>query len=207
MVFMARATLLPLVISVGLCGCGSTTRHPNAPAVKATSAVDVDPAGSTHTNRNALRAYLRVWQASWGRLGTDLRRGGDDVPGFSSTPDASWDRARRYYGAAAAAYRRDERRLAALSPPAIIRRGHDAYLDAVRRQAARFQSLSDAFGGTDPQATEQALETLENSQMSFDLDGVQWERAVIAACKASGVEVPEIVRREYISNGHRTAAR
>jgi hypothetical protein len=204
---VARTTLLLLAVSVGLCGCGSKTHQPNAPAVKAISAVDIDPAGSTHTNRSALRAYLRVWQASWERLGSDLGRGGDDVPGFSATPDASWDRARRYYGAAATAYRRDERRLAALSPPAIMRRADDAYLGAVRRQAARFQSLSDAFGGTDPQAMEQALEALEGSQLSFDLDGAQWERAVIAACKARGVEVPEIVRREYISNGHRTAAR
>jgi hypothetical protein len=88
-----------------------------------------------------------------------------------------------------------------------MRRAHDAYLAAVRRQAARFQSLSDAFGGTDPQAMEQTLEALEASQMRFDLDGARWERAVIAACKANGVEVPEMIRREYISNGHRTAAR
>jgi hypothetical protein len=39
-----------------------------------------------------------------------------------------------------------------------------------------------------------------------DLDGAAWEEAVIRACKASGVEVPEFVRLGFISNGHRTAA-
>jgi hypothetical protein len=65
-----------------------------------------------------------------------------------------------------------------LAPRPIMRRAHAAYLAAVRRQATRFQVLSDAFGGTDPQAMEQALEALEGSQLKFDLDGAQWERAV-----------------------------
>jgi hypothetical protein len=44
---------------------------------------------------------------------------------------------------------------------------------------------------------------LQASQMKFDLDGATWEGAVIAACKVSGVEIPEIVRLEPISNGRR----
>jgi hypothetical protein len=48
------------------------------------------------------------------------------------------------------------------------------------------------------------LEALEGSQMEFDFDGARWERAVIAACQASSVEIPEIVREELVSNGHRT---
>jgi hypothetical protein len=87
-----------------------------------------------------------------------------------------------------------------------MRRAHDAYLAAVRRQAARFQTLADAFGGSDPQAMERALEALQLSQMKFDLDGAGWEKAVITACRASGVEVPQIVRLRPISNGQRTKA-
>ena len=45
---------------------------------------------------------------------------------------------------------------------------------------------------------------LQTSQMTFDLDGAAWERAAITACKASGAEVPEIVRLQLISNGQRT---
>jgi hypothetical protein len=67
---------------------------------------------------------------------------------------------------------------------------------AVRRQAARFQKHPDAFAGTDPGTMERALQALQRSQMEFDQDGAQWERAVIAACKASGVKVPKIVRHE-----------
>jgi len=74
---------------------------------------------------------------------------------------------------------------------------------AVRRQAKRFQRLADAFDGTEPTTMERRLETLERSQMQFDMDGVRWERAVIAACRASGVHIPKILRRECISNGHR----
>jgi hypothetical protein len=95
----------------------------------------------------------------------------------------------------------------ALAPPTAMRKGHDAYLAAIRRQAARFQALADAFGGSDPQAMERALEALQWSQMKFDPDGARWEQAVITACKASGVEVPEIVRLELISNHQRTKAR
>jgi hypothetical protein len=82
-----------------------------------------------------------------------------------------------------------------------MREAHGAYLVAVRRQAA--QALADAFGGSDPQAMEHALEALEASQMEFDVDGARWEKAVIAACKASGVEGPQIVRLQLISNGQR----
>lgn len=46
--------------------------------------------------------------------------------------------------------------------------------------------------------------TLGSSNLEADQDGAKWERAVIAACKASGVGVPKIVRRKYISNGQRT---
>ena len=42
--------------------------------------------------------------------------------------------------------------------------------------------------------------------MEFDLDGAQWEEAVITECKASGMVVPEIVRLQLVTNGHRTAA-
>lgn len=54
---------------------------------------------------------------------------------------------------------------------------------------------------------ERALEALQTSQMKFDLDGAQWEQAVITACNASGTQVPESVRLELISNGQRTNAR
>ena len=86
-----------------------------------------------------------------------------------------------------------------------MRAAHARYVAAVDRQERSFQALADAFGGTDPQAMEAAFEALEASQMTFDLDGARWERAVIAACKARGVRVPEIVRRELISNGRRTS--
>jgi hypothetical protein len=86
-----------------------------------------------------------------------------------------------------------------------MRNAHAAYLTAVRRQAARFQALVDAFGGTDPYAMERALEALEASQMKFDLDGARWEESVITACKASGMVVPKIVRLQLVSNGNRTA--
>jgi hypothetical protein len=88
-----------------------------------------------------------------------------------------------------------------------MRKAHDAYLAAIRRQRARFQSLAHAFGGNDPQAMGRALEALQTSQMKLDLDGAQWENAVIAACSASGNRVPEIVRLELISNHQRTKPR
>jgi hypothetical protein len=153
-----------------------------------------------------LREYLSGWEASWRRRVGDLEGGDEGALGFSSTPDASWERARRYYEEAVAAYRDQARRLVALAPPTPMREAHDAYLAAVRRQAARFEALADSFGGTDPFAMERALEALEGSQMEFDLDGARWEEAVITACKASALEVPEFVRLGFISNGHRTAA-
>jgi hypothetical protein len=86
-----------------------------------------------------------------------------------------------------------------------MQRAAAAYLAAVRRQGMRFQRLADAFAGTDPAEMERALEALEGSQMQFDLDGARWERAVIAACRATGVDIPEIVREKYVSNGQRTS--
>jgi hypothetical protein len=86
-----------------------------------------------------------------------------------------------------------------------MRRANDAYIAAVRRQAARSEDLADSFAGTDPAAEERALEAWERSQGQFDQDGAQWERAVIAACRASGVKIPRIVRKQFISNGSRTA--
>jgi hypothetical protein len=81
---------------------------------------------------------------------------------------------------------------------------HDAYLAAVQRQTARFKAVADAFAGTDPQELDDALMALQASQLKFDLDGAALEGSLIAACKVSGVEVPEIVRLELISNGQRT---
>ena len=197
---------MPLLIaSLALCACGSgAARKSSAPERKVVSTAERGVSGSTATTPTALRTYLRAWQASWWLRVHDLKRAGDDALDFSDTPDASWDRSHLSYGEAALAYRRYERRLASISPPSIMRRANDAYVAAVRRQATRFQQLSDAFAGTDPSAMERALEALERSQLKFDLDGAQWERAVIAACRATGVELPEIVRREYVSNGQRT---
>jgi hypothetical protein len=75
-----------------------------------------------------------------------------------------------------------------------------------RTATPRF-GCDDAFGGNDPQAMERALEALQTSQMKFDLDGAQWEQAVITACNASGTQVPGSVRLELISNGQRANAR
>jgi hypothetical protein len=88
-----------------------------------------------------------------------------------------------------------------------MRKAHDAYLAAIGRQRMRFQTLADAFGGNDPEAMERALDGLQTSQMKFDLDGAQWEQAVITACNANSSPVPESVRLELISNGQRTNAR
>jgi hypothetical protein len=197
---------MPLLsVSFALCACGSNEAHTSSsPARKVVGTVKLRVDASPEKNPTALRTYLRVWQVSWRSLARGLQVGSDDDFDFSNTPDESWDRAQRYYGKAASAYRLDERRLAAISPPRLMRAANNAYTAAVRRQATRFQKLSDAFAGTDPGAMERALEALERSQLKFDLDGARWERAVIAACKATGVEVPEIVRREYVSNGQRT---
>jgi hypothetical protein len=198
----ARATPVLLSVLVLGCGCGSSVSHTGATSATATASETASPASAT---AQALRPYLEAWEASWRRRGIDLGRSNDDDAAFGDTPDASWDVARRDYDLAAAAYRHDRRRLAALTPPSSMRAAHERYVAAVERQERRFQALADAFGGTDPQAMEAALEALEASQMKFDLDGARWERAVIAACKADGVRVPEFVRRELISNGRRTS--
>jgi hypothetical protein len=65
--------------------------------------------------------------------------------------------------------------------------------------------VADAFAGTDSGTMQQALEALQRSQLEFDLDGARWERAVVAACRASGAKNPEDSPQEYISNGQRTA--
>ena len=189
-----------------LSGCGDEGTAPSGrPEVRVGKTAD--EVSSRSISPRDLRVYLSAWEASWRRLGDDLGNVGEEGSEFSDLPDASWKRARRSYGEAAAAYRNDARRLVALSPPAAMRTADDAYLAAIRRQAARFQTLADAFAGDDPRAMEDALEALEWSQLEFDVDGAKWERAVIKACKATGVAVPAIVRREYISNGHRTRAK
>ena len=195
--------LMPVLVvsALAVCGCGSSAPDKaDAPRARAGGGA----ARTTPTNtRRALHAYLRVWETSWWHLGSDLG-GGDEDAEFSDTPDASWDRARRYYESAATAYRHAKRRLSALRPPRSMRAAHHEYLAAVGRQEARFQTLADAFAGTDPYALERALEALERSQLRFDFDGVRWEQAVVSACKAARVAVPEIVRRELVSNGQRT---
>jgi hypothetical protein len=85
-----------------------------------------------------------------------------------------------------------------------MRSANDAYRASLRRQESRMQDVSDAFAGSDPFALDRALMALQISNGEADLDGAKWERAVIAACKASGVPVPRIVRLEFISNGQRT---
>jgi hypothetical protein len=187
----------------GCAGAGNSVRS-DGPPVEDSKADD--ETSSMPINPRELREYLSGWEASWRRRVGDLEGGDEGALGFSSTPDASWERARRYYDEAVAAYRDQARRLVALAPPAAMREAHDAYLAAVRRQAARFEMVADSLRGSDPFALERALEALSASQMEFDLDGAAWEEAVIRACKASGVEVPEIVGLGFISNGHRTAA-
>lgn len=204
----ARSASIVAVLAVvgvlsGCGGAGNSVRSDSPPVQVNKPADEV----SRRISPRDLRLYLSAWEASWRRLANDLESGDEGALGFSATPDASWERARRLYDGAATAYRHDGRRLIALAPPTAMRKGHDAYLAAIRRQAARFRALADAFGGSDPQAMERALEALQWSQMRFDLDGARWEQAVITACKASGVEVPEIVRLELISNHQRTKAR
>jgi hypothetical protein len=199
----SASVVLALAVVGSLSGCTGADEGAEGSAAKVS-----EPAGqvaSAPAQIHELRTYLLAWEASWRRLGAELASGDEGALGFSSAPDATWERARRYYADAVAAYRHDERRLVALSAPSTMRDAHTAYLAAVRRQAARFQGLADAFGGSDPYAMERALEALEASQMTFDLDGARWEQAVIAACKASGMVAPKIVRLQLVSNGHRTA--
>jgi hypothetical protein len=204
-VHIARTTLLLSAISLGLCGCGSSSETGKSSARALTNTVDLHEIDApTRTEPTALRAYLRAWEASWARWVRDLQRDGDDDVALSATPDASWNRAQRVYGDAALAYRQEERRLTAIRTPLTMRVASEAYIDAVRRQATRLQAVSDAYGGTDADALYRAEQALQLSQMQFDQDGAQWERAVIAACKASSVDVPKIVRLEHLSNGQRT---
>jgi hypothetical protein len=195
---------VPLAV-IALCGCGSATAPKSAgpAAVKGLQAVKIDPAG-TRPNPTRLGPYLHAWERSWWRWSGDLARVGEGVEP-SYTPDSSWGRASRSYEKAAIAYRLEERRLAALLPPSTLRAANEAYLAGVRRQATRLQDVSDALTGTDPAATARALEALSSSQLLFDQNGARGERAVIAACKDAAVRVPKIIRREYISNGQRTA--
>jgi hypothetical protein len=203
MVLVARPTVL-LSISLVLCGCASeTTSKPEAPGVEHIS--EVDP--SAPATPRALRMYLREWEAAWSRSTADLaprNEAEDNAPVYNPTPDASWRAMHRLYGRAATAYRRRERRLAVIHTPLAMRSANDAYRAALRRQVSRLQDVSDAFAGSDPSALNRALMAFGNSNLEADQDGAMWERAVIAACKASGVQVPKIVRREYISNGRRT---
>lgn len=202
------ASIVPVLTVVGiLSGCGGEGNSVPVASPPVEVGQAADELISAPIRPRELRKYLSAWEASWRRLVGELQSGEDEgALGFSSTPDASWERAQRLYDAAATVFRNDVRRLDALVPPAAMRNVHDAYLAAVRRQATRFQTLADAFGGSDPQAMERALDSLQTSQMQFDLDGAAWEQAVITACKASGVEVPEIVRLQLISNHQRTKA-
>jgi hypothetical protein len=198
--------MLVVGIVLALCGCGdSVTSRSNVPAEKDSITVERGSGGFTATNPSALRAYLRAWEASWSRWVGDLQSDGDEDVNLSATPDASWPRAQRVYGDAATAYQRRERRLTAIPTPMAMQAANEAYIDAVRRQVARLQEVSDAYGGTDPYALNRALQAVGQSNMEFDQDGARWERAVIAAWRASGVKIPKIVRKQFISNGHRTA--
>ena len=187
---------------LAVCGCGGSATHtPNTTSVKAgtrETASDTGPA--------ALRAYLRAWEESWRRRGNDISRStGDDADvDFSAAPDSTWPRWRRIFEETASAFRKNDRGLAALAAPPAMRSAHEAYRAAVRREAARFQDLADALAGTEPETVSRAETALSGSQIEFDYDGAKWESAVIAACRAGGVRVPQFVRRKYISNGHRT---
>jgi hypothetical protein len=200
------ASLLPVFAVVAvLSGCTSegNSGQSVSPPVETSKPVYVIVAGPIRPRE--LRSYLSAWEASWQRLVGDLQSGEDEgALGYSSTPDASWERARRLYEGAATALQEDADRLDELTPPSVMQKVHDAYLAAVRRQQARFEAVANAFAGTDPQELDDALMALQASQMKFDLDGAAWEGSVIAACRASGVEVPEFVRQELISNGQRT---
>jgi hypothetical protein len=201
---VARTTLLLLSIFLVLCGCASeTTSEPKAPVIERIS--EVDP--SAPARPRALRRYLRAWEAAWSRWSADLTprtEAEDNAPVYNPTPDASWKAMHRLYGRTATAYRRRERRVAAIPTPLAMRSANDAYRASLRRQESRMQDVSDAFAGSDPFALDRALMALQISNGEADLDGAKWERAVIAACRASGVPVPRIVRLEFISNGQRT---
>lgn len=187
-------------------GCGGTSsRKSDAPATRV-SAVESESGDFANANPAALRAYLRAWRTSRQRLRNDIGRitGDDEGVDFSATRDSSWPRWQRIYEETAIAFRNHERRLSTLATPPPMRPAHDAYTAAVHREAKRFQGMADALAGTDPATLNRAAMALQDSQMQFDYDGVEWESAVIAACRASGVRVPEFVRRKYISNGHRT---
>ena len=198
--------MLVVGVVLALCGCGdSVTRRSNVSASKDTGTVKRESRDPSATNPTALRAYLRAWEASYSRWVGDLQSDGDEDVNLSATPDASWPRAQRVYGDAATAFRRRERRLTAIPTPMALRFANEAYIDAVGRQVARLQEVSDAYGGTDPYALNRALQAVGQSNWEFDEDGARWERAVIAACRASGVKIPRIVRKQFISNGRRTA--
>lgn len=203
MALVARTTLV-LSISLVLCGCASkTTSKPKAPVVERIS--EVDP--SAPAAPRALRRYLREWEAAWSRWRADLAprtEAEDNAPVYNPMPDASWKAMHRLYGRAATAFRRRERRLAVIPTPLAMRVANDAYRASLRRQVSRLQDVSDAFAGNDPSALNRALMALGSSNVEADQDGAKWERAVITACKASGVAVPRIVRLEFISNGQRT---
>lgn len=204
-VHLARTLSLLIAISLLLSACASsTTRHSSGPTAKESSPVEVS---TTSTSPAGLRRYLRAWEAAWSRWRVDIAPktdAEDNAPVYNPTPDASWKTMHRLYGRASTAYRRRERRLAAIPTPLAMRAANDAYRAALRRQESRLQDVSDAFAGSDPSALNLALMTLGSSNLEADQDGAKWERAVIAACKASGVGVPKIVRRKYISNGQRT---
>lgn len=192
---------------LAVCGCGDTaTRKSDVPATKV-SAVKSESGDFAATNPAALRAYLRAWGKSRQRLWADIWRispDDNDDPNYSATRDSTWPRWQRIYKETALAFRNHERRLAALATPPAMRPAHGAYTAAVHREATRFQDLADALAGIDPATLYRAEAALSDSQMQFDYDGAHWESAVIAACRATGVMVPEFVRRKYISNGHRT---
>ncbi len=191
---------------LAVCGCGGTASHKSDVPATRGSAVESESGDFANTNPAALRAYLRAWGQSRQRLWDDVGRitGDDDGVDFSATRDSSWPRWQRIYEKTAIAFRNHERRLAALATPPPMRPAHDAYTAAVHREATRFKDIADALAGTDPETLNRADMALQDSQGQFDYDGAHWESAVIAACRASGVRVPEFVRRKYISNGHRT---
>lgn len=191
---------------LAVCGCGGSATHTANVRPPKVSEPATEPGDYANTNPAALRAYLRAWGQSRQRLWDDIARitGNEDGVDFSPTRDSSWPRWQRIYEKTAIAFRNDERRLSALATPPPMRPAHDTYTKAVQREAMRFQDMADALSGTDPETLNRADMALQNSQAQFDYDGAHWETAVIAACHASGVRVPEFVRLKLVSNGHRT---